>query len=175
MSRHAADFHIQSLVEAVRKRAKIHQATAVNAAADTVIETLRAAVFDPAIIRLQELADEHGWGWDMNAAIAKQDFERAKAIKEASELVVKLNQADKLRRALHPGAFEGPAAYAAEANAFDLVKGTERGTLTWWMRLIDADATLHFPTLAEYDTLHNSAAHVEYREAHAAEEDPWAP
>ncbi|QOD04876.1 hypothetical protein [Pseudarthrobacter sp. BIM B-2242] len=175
MARHAADFHIQPLVEAVRKRAKIHQAEAVNAAADTIIQTLRAQVFEPTVSRLEELAQEHGWGWDMNAAISAQDFARAAAIKEATELIVKLKQVDNLRRKLHPGAFDGPAAFATEANAFDMAKGTEMGSLTWWMQLIDAGATLHYPTLGEYDAIHNSAAHVEYREAQATEEDPWTP
>jgi hypothetical protein len=178
MARHAADVHIQQLVEAVRNRAKIHQAQAVNAAADAIIQTLRTQVFEPAVSRLEELADEHGWGWDMNAAISAQDFARAAAIKEATDLVVKLGQIDKLRRKLHPGAFDAPAAYTNEPNTLDMANGAEQGTLSWWMQLIEAGATLHFPTLAEYHELHNSEAHTEYRAAKAAAgaaEDPWEP
>lgn len=178
MSRHAADTHIQPLVEAVRSRAKFRQADAVNAAADTTIQTLRTQVFEPAVNRLKELAEAHGWGWDMNAAISAQDFARAAAIKEATDLVVKLGQIDKLRRKLHPGAFDAPAAYTTEPNTVDMANGAEQGTLSWWMQLIEAGATLHFPTLAEYHELHNSEAHTEYRAAKAAAgaaEDPWEP
>lgn len=178
MKRHAVNFHIQALVEAVRGRAKSRQAEAINDAADAIIQSLRSEIFDPAITRLSELAEKHGRGWDMNAAIAAQDFERAAAIKEGTALIVKLGQADKLRRVLHPGAFDGPAAYAKEPNTFELATITDHGGLGWWMQLIHAGANLHFPTLAEYHALHNSKAHTEHREAQAAAEEAenlWEP
>jgi hypothetical protein len=177
MNRYATAANVQALVEAVRKRAKARQTEAVNAAADTIIQTLRTEVFEPAIGRLRELAELLGWGWDLDAAISSEDFARAAAIKEATGLAARLTQADKARRTLHPEAFDGPAAYTKEPHVFELAPLTGRGGLTWWMQLIEAGTTLHFPTLAEYHELHNSKAHKEHREAQAAKEaeDPWEP
>ena len=165
MAKYAADVHIQGLSNEIHRQSRLRQIDALNAAADDIIQTIRAEVFEPVIERLRELSEDHNGGWDLSSAINAKDFAGAAVIDEAIQLVARLRTADEARRLLHPGAFDGPAAYGLAPDA----SLAGEGTLPWWIYLVGTGDDLTFPTVSEWYRLHYSEAHREHREAAAAE------
>lgn len=165
MAKYVTMTHIQGLADEVYKQGRLRQIDAINSAADTIIRTIRAEVFQPAIERLRELSETHEGAWDLATAINVKDFTAAAIIDEATQLTARLRAADEARRLLHPGAFDGPAAYglAPDANL------AGEGTMPWWMHHAGTGEELTFPTVSEWYRLHYSDAHREHREAAAAE------
>ncbi|MCU1568795.1 MAG: hypothetical protein JWQ56_3732 [Pseudarthrobacter sp.] len=168
-----------ALLQAVRRQLDLRRADAINSGAEAIIEALRAKVFEPNVARLIELSEDVSPGDTVQSAVGQEQFEKAAKIKEAERVVHALTELDGLRKMLHPGAFDWTAAFTKEADGLESVEGsTKPAGLTWWLHIVTAGATLHYPTLNEAMSLHNSPEHQEYREAleaAEAEDNPWVP
>lgn len=168
-----------ALLQKVREQLAIRKADAINAGADGITRTLRTRVFEPNLQRLAELSDAGAvTSTDtMQAAISRQDFELARHIKDATEAAAALDHLDRVRKLLHPGAFTWASAFTTEPDGLDAVQGsTEPKGFGWWLALIEAGVTLHFPTLTEAIALNDSPAFRDYAEAQEAAKDaenPW--
>lgn len=161
----------------------------VNSNADSVVRALRADIFEPIIVRLRQHVEEHPGKWDLAAAVKAEDFPLAAAIKAAQEAVGEMVSLHETRQLLH--APEGPnsgetlfnddAAWAIEPGSFDEVGPASRlderrvpnmHRLQWWMELLEAGYTPHYPTFSEWQKLRNSEEFSQYREAKTGEELP---
>lgn len=171
---HEAD----ALLQKVREQLTIRKADAINAGAAEIIRTLRARVFEPNLQRLIELSNVITSKDTLQAAISRGEYELAGHIKTAVEAATALAHVDRVRKLLHPGAFAWTSAFTTGPDGLEAVQGsTEPKGFGWWLSLIEAGVTLHFPTLAESLALNDSQAFKEYaqeqQEAKEAE-DPWA-
>lgn len=161
----------------------------LNSNADAIIRALRKDVFEPIIVRLRRHVEAHRGQCDLAAAVKAEDFPLAAAIKAAEEAVGEMVSLHETRQLLH--APEGPnsgetlfnddAAWTIEPGSFDEVSPASRlderrvpnmHRLQWWMKLLEAGYTPHYPTFSEWQKLRNSEEFTEYREAKTGEELP---
>ncbi|MFS0717582.1 hypothetical protein ABC337_11475 [Arthrobacter sp. 1P04PC] len=162
---------------------------ALNANAAAIIRTLRAEAFEPIIEALTIFHDEHGAQADLNAAVKAENFDLAAAIRAAEDSIGEVMTLHEARQLLHSS--EGPrggenlfmdsAAWVREPGAFDEVgdasKLDERKVpnmhrLQWWLDLLEAGYTPHYPTYAEWQELRTSQEFTNYQLTHDEPEEP---
>ncbi|MDJ0317857.1 hypothetical protein [Arthrobacter antibioticus] len=136
----------------------------LNTNADNIIKALRAEIFNPAIGQLTALIDNapHA-SWDLDTALAEGDYKQAQIIKDNADIITRLEQTEKARRILHSGAFTGDAAWTQEPGSIDKTGEPNPKKLSWWATLIRDGYNPIFPTVSEWQKLHNSTAHADYR------------
>lgn len=161
----------------------------INSNADAIIHALRTDIFEPVILQLRQHIDEHGGKWDLAAAVKAEDFPLAAAIKSVEEAVGEMVSLHETRQLLH--APEGPnsgerlfnddAAWTVEPGSSEEIGAASRlderrvpnlHHLQWWIELLEAGYTPHYPTFTEWQALRTSEEFVQYRNAKAGEEVP---
>ena len=138
---------------------------ALNVNASEIIKALDQQVVSPAIATMKKLnakyPDEY---WNLEAAVAAQDFQQAQRIKDHATLCQDLKTAYRIRTLLHPDAYDTDAAWAREPGVLEHVGEPEVTDISWWMQVINAGFTPWFPTVQEWQEMDNSDAFKEHRE-----------